>query len=54
MRYRNRGSRRNDSNGWGFAAFGIGLLACAILPSKLMVVLLAAALILCGISCGKR
>lgn len=54
MRYKNRGSRRNDSNGWGFAAFGIGLLACTILPSRLTVVLLAVALILCGVSCGKR
>lgn len=54
MRCRNRGKRHNDSNGWLFAAFGIGLLACTILPSKLMVVLLAAALILCGVSCGKR
>ena len=54
MRYRNRGKRRNDSNGWIFAAFGIGLLACTIFPSKLMVVLLAAALILCGVSCGNR
>lgn len=54
MRCRNRSKRRNGSNGWVFAAFGTGLLACTILPPKLMVVLLAAALILCGVSCGKR
>ncbi len=45
---------RRRGNGFPFAAFGIGLLACTILPSKLMVVLLGAALVLCGLSCGKR
>jgi hypothetical protein len=51
---RGRGRKRHDSSGLGFAAFGIGLLACTLLPTKLMVVLLGAALVLCGISCGKR
>lgn len=37
-----------------YAAFGGGLLACAVLPTKWLVVLLAAALVLCGLSCGKR
>lgn len=54
MRCKRRGKGRHEANGVCFAAFGIGLLSCAILPPKLMVVLLAAALILCGVSCGKR
>lgn len=54
MRCRNRKGRRDGFGGLGFAAFGFGLLACTILPPKLMVVLLGAALVLCGISCGKR
>lgn len=37
-----------------FVAFGAGLLVCAVLPTKLMVVLLAAALVLCGFSAGNR
>ncbi len=38
----------------GFAAFGLGLLAYAVLPAKLLVILIGIALILCGCSCGKR
>ncbi len=54
MRCGNQGKRCHRSGGCCFAAFGVGLLACAILPSKLMVVLLGAALVLCGIACGNR
>lgn len=38
----------------GFAAFGAGLLTCCILPTKLLVVILGAALVICGVSCGKH
>ncbi len=55
MGYRKR--RRNHhhtGSGVGFVAFGCGLLACTVLPTKCIVFLLAAALVLCGFSCGKR
>ncbi len=48
-----RRSRRRHPSGFGFVCFGLGLLACVALPTRLMVVLLGAALILCGFSCGK-
>lgn len=41
----------------GFAlylvAFGAGLLAYLILPTRMMVFILVTALILCGLSCGR-
>lgn len=40
--------------GIGFVAFGAGLIACTLLPSKLLMIVLGAALILCGCTCGKR
>lgn len=40
--------------GVGFMAFGAGLVVCAVLPSKVMMVVLGAALMLCGYTCGKR
>ncbi len=53
-RGRRRGGRTKNAAGLGFAAFGFGLLACTVLPTKLTVVLLGVALVLCGLSCGKR
>jgi len=49
-----RRGRRNSGNGLVFAAFGVGLLACTVFPTKLVVLLLGAALVLCGCSCSKR
>ena len=34
-------------------AFGAGLLAYLILPTRMMVFILVTALILCGLSCGR-
>ncbi len=51
---RRRGSHSRTGVGFSFAAFGCGLLVCTMLPTKLMVVLLGAALVFCGVSCGKR
>ncbi len=44
--------RRTGRGGIGFVYFGAGLLACTVLPTKLVVLVLAAALVLCGLSCG--
>ena len=49
-----RRRRRNDNTELYFVAFGVGLLACLVFPSKFVVVLLGAALIFCGLSCGRR
>lgn len=49
-----RRHRRNGAGGTGFVFFGAGLLACTLLPTRLVVMVLAAALVLCGISCGNR
>ncbi|MBQ9860243.1 MAG: hypothetical protein IJO76_06170 [Clostridia bacterium] len=46
--------RRACGDSTVFIAFGAGLLACAVLPTKLMVVLLATALVLCGCFAGNR
>lgn len=51
--------RRRHRRGAGvdvvcFAAFGAGLLTCCILPTKLLVVILGVALVICGVSCGKH
>ncbi|MBQ1950773.1 MAG: hypothetical protein II363_04180 [Clostridia bacterium] len=49
-----RRCRNNTGAGVCFAAFGVGLLACCVLPTKCIVVLLGAALVCCGLSCTKR
>lgn len=54
MARRCRHRRRNTGTTVCFAFFGIGLLTCTVLPPKVLVVLLGAALILCGFSCAKR
>ena len=46
--------RRRNSTELCFVAFGVGLLACLVVPSEFVVVLLGAALIFCGLSCGRR
>ncbi len=51
-RYCNR--RKGGKTMVCFAAFGCGLVTCCVLPPKVLVILLGAALILCGVSCGKR
>lgn len=42
----------------GFAVylgtFGVGLLVCYVLPTRLVLLLLAIALILCAFFCGRR
>ncbi len=53
-RGRRRGCRRDGGSSGGFVAFGLGLLACTVCPTKLVVILLGIALVLCGVSCGKR
>lgn len=45
---------RKKSNVGCLVAFGGGLLACAVLPPKVLIIVLGAALVLCGISCGKQ
>ncbi len=49
-----RRHRHGGCNVVSFAAFGAGLLTCCILPTKLLVVILGAALVICGVSCGKH
>lgn len=49
-----RNRRCDCGTGVGFVAFGAGLLVCTLLPSKLLMIVLGAALILCGCTCGKR
>ncbi len=49
-----RRKRCRSGAGVGFVAFGAGLVVCTVLPSKLLMIVLGAALILCGCSCGKR
>lgn len=44
----------DGGTGVGFIAFGAGLLVCTLLPSKLLMIVLGAVLILCGCTCGKR
>lgn len=48
-----RRHRRGGGDGLLFAAFGIGLLCCTVCPSKLVVLLLAVALVACGFSCAR-
>lgn len=49
-----RRKRCRSGAGVGFVAFGAGLVVCTVLPSKLLMIVLGAALILCGYTCGKR
>lgn len=42
--------RRHSGAKIGVISFGIGLLACFILPAKLVVAILGVALVLCGLS----
>ncbi len=44
----------SGGTGVGFVAFGAGLVVCTILPSKLLMIVLGAARIRCGCTCGKR
>ena len=48
------GRHKRGATGLCFVSFGIGLLACLVFPSEFVVVLLGAALIFCGLSCGRR
>ncbi len=41
--------RRKGSNGIVFIALGLGLLVSLILPAKAVIVILAVALVICGI-----
>lgn len=45
--------RRKNCLALYLVAFGAGLLAYLILPTKFMVFILVTALILCGLSCGR-
>ncbi len=49
-----RRRHRKDRDVLGFAAFGAGMLVCVIFPTNFLILVLAAALILCGLSCGKH
>lgn len=49
-----RRNRRGRAGAGGFVWFGAGLVACTVLPTRLVVLVLAAALVLCGLSCGNR
>ncbi len=46
--------RNTCKTGVTCAAFGVGLLAATILPSKCVLVLVALALIVAGCSCSKK
>lgn len=41
--------RRRNGTHVCLVSFGVGLLACFVFPSKLVVAILAVALVLCGI-----
>ncbi|MBQ8684263.1 MAG: hypothetical protein IJ518_07095 [Clostridia bacterium] len=46
--------RRRQNSAACFAYFGAGLVACTVLPTRLVVLVLALALVVCGLSCGNR
>lgn len=45
--------RRKNGLALYLVAFGAGLLAYLILPTRMMVFILVTALILCGLTCGR-
>ncbi len=47
------GRRRNSNKGIIFAALGLGLLISFVFPDKFIVVILASALVICGIALCK-
>jgi hypothetical protein len=48
------GRQRNQSSGLIFVALGVGLMLTFVFPDKFIIVLLAIALVICGIALCKN